>query len=321
MPDPIVLMLPPDGVRFLGTFDVENFKEWWYSYPMPGDIEKVLSSMWTYGYIHLALCLMKDGTYSIYQSINQGKSWAEVYNTPLKIYDLLWVDFGWVLVSTEDGWLESNDSGTTYHVLSTDAPGCRQIIRLGESSLMAHDGTRIWLSTIMGVSWTIVLTLTGEHPAALAGNYLRAVVGAGDTLYKTDNQGTSFEVLMRWPGCTILDILHTDDGEWTPEVNSYLVRVLMPAEGIVRHYFTPDGGQTWNPRYDQFYAPADRSVSYAAVLNPGSDQWSSLVFSAQTRINTAENRQEISLKYSRNDGKDWIDIDASQIALVPPRGD
>lgn len=321
MPRPLVLMLPPDGVRFLGCFDVVNFKEWWFSYPMPGDIEKVISSMWTYGYIHLALCRMKNGTYSIYQSIDLGRSWVEVYNTPLKINDLFFIDFGWVLVSTEEGWLESNDSGSTYHVLSIDAPNCKEVIRLGESSLMAYDGTRVWLSTNLGAEWTIVHTFSTESPAALAGNWLRAVVGSGDTLYKTDNQGGSFEVLARWPGEKILSVIHTDDKEWTPEGNSYLVRTLNPSTGIVRHYFTENGGQSWSPRFDQFYAPSDKPVSYAAVLQPGSDQWDSLVFSAQTRINTAENRQEISLKYSRNDGKDWIDIDASQISLIPPGGD
>lgn len=321
MPRPMVLMLPPDGVQFIGTFDVTNFREWWFSHPLPGNIERVLSSIWTYGHIHLALCLMKDGSYSIYQSIDQGRTWAEVYNTPSKIYDLFFVDFGWVLVSTEDGWLESTDSGTTYHVQSTDAPGCRETIRIGVTTLLAHDGTRIWLSTNMGLNWSIVLTLTGEHPPALAGNYLRAVVGAGDTLYKTDNQGGSFEFLARWPGCKILGVIHTDDRDWTPEGNSYLVRVLIPSSGIVRHFFTSNGGQSWTARYDQYYAPSDRPVSYAAVLKPGSDEWDSLVFSAQTRINTAENRQEISLKYSRNDGKDWTDIDANQISLVPPGDD
>jgi len=321
MPRPIVLMLPPDGLRFLGTFDVTDFKQWWYSYPLPGEVEEVISFLQAYGHIYLAICKMKDGSYSIYRSVDQGRNWSQVYNTPLRINSLHYIDFGWILASTEDGWIETKTSGEEWHVLSTDAPDCKAVIRLTETIWIAHDGTRIWRTQDGGQTWTIIYTLSQECPAVLAGNYLRVIVGAGDTLLKTDNQGDSLEVLKTWPGWKILNALHTDDREWTPEGNSYLVRVLMPAEGIVRHFFTENGGQDWLARFDQYFCPSDGPLAYAAVLRPGSDVWDSLVFSAQTRINTAENRQEISLKYSRNDGKDWVDIDASQISLVPPGDD
>lgn len=257
---PVILTLLPNSLQFVGSFDTENVNEWWLSTPLPGAIEKIVSNCWVGGSIHVAVCLMLDGTYSIYQSLNYGKDWREVYNTADIIYDVDQIDYGWILVSTSGGWLESTNSADSFHTVSTQAPGCKTVVNIGENILMAHDGDFVWKSTNIARDWTKILDVhyiewldyhdpdqdpnrrtawNGDSYPALAGVWSRVLVGAGPYLVITENRGTSwtmpywymanahaaFPEILPYSQHRIMQILHTGTLGNGPEDNMFMLKI------------------------------------------------------------------------------------------------
>jgi len=137
-----------DGKNFLlGTFDTTGFQNWWKSETFPGEVESIQRPLHVYGQYHVCICKMSNGTYSIYRTKNNGKSWIQVYNTSDIIYTLTLIDYGWIIGSTSVGWIESwQDSGYTWNKISSFAPGCQVVVNIGDDILFAHDGYRIWRS-------------------------------------------------------------------------------------------------------------------------------------------------------------------------------
>lgn len=348
---PVILTLLPNNLQFIGTFDVSSFKEWWLSSPLPGNINSIISNCWVGGSIHAAVCLMNDGSYSIYQSINYGKDWAEVYNTINKIYQIEQIDFGRILVSTSAGWLESTDSATTFHQISTQAPGCKTVINIGEDGLMfAHDGNKVWRSNNLGRDWAAVLdchriawkdfhntainttSWSGDVYPALAGVYNRVLAGCGPYLLISEDQGNSWTIpwwyigdpstlfpeILPFNQHRIMQILHSDVLGTGPEDNVFLIKVYHIHDGIVRHYYARQVFTGMTARFDQFYSEAVKSQLTAyKVLRVGTDFNDQIVFSGQTRYDTQLNQNVPSLKYSPDGGWTWIDIPLSTVTVYP----
>jgi len=147
---PVILVKLPNCATFVGTFDTENWKDWWKSNPLPGDVSEITDTDWAYGQYHVAICRMADGTWSIYRSGDYGKNWYPVWNTHLTLHGIIQLDPGWLLCSASDGWYESVDSGLTWSKVSSQAPNCPIVINLGDDTLLAHDGLKIWNRLIRG---------------------------------------------------------------------------------------------------------------------------------------------------------------------------
>jgi len=287
---PVILTLLPNRLQFVGTFDTGNYKDWWLSSPLPGAIDHIISNCWVGGSIHTAVCYMKNGSYSIYQSTNYGRDWSEVLNIPEQIHQIEQIDFGWILASTAAGWLESTDSATTFHVISTQAPGCKTVVNIGEDIFLAHDGNKIWKSIDKGRNWSQVLdchnivwqnfhggqrttTWTGDVYPALAGVYNRILAGCGPYLLISENQGstwtmpwwymgdpnTLFPEILPFNQHRVMQILHSDCLGTGPEDNVFLIRIHHIHDGIVRHYYARQVFTGMTARFDQYYSEAVRA--------------------------------------------------------------
>lgn len=332
---PVILVKLPNAPRFCGTFDTTNFKEWWLSEPLPGDVAEIIDSEWAYGQYHLALCRMVDGTYSIYQSRDYGKTWHEVFNTNNTLYNLIQIDPGWVLCSASNGWYHTTNSGTDWTLRSTQAPGCREVINLGDDTLIAHDGMNIWKSVDVGEHWskklngrsfTIKLSHGGTRNVgwgldgypALDGYGNRVFAGIGGYFVVSDDAAESWTMPYFYSPHTnvrILQILNTNPSVSGPE-HTYMIRIYLTNLGVVRHYYAANPMRPWTARFDQPFSGYEngRLTAYH-VLRPGSNTYDQVVFSSQMRFNTSRQTYEPAVKYSLDGGWTWVDLDISKIKV------
>lgn len=148
---PVTLVKTENFKGFLGSIDLIN---WWKSESIPGDVDTFTDAIWVYGQYHICSAKMMDGSYSIFQSKNNGVEWTEVLNTSEKINCLLRPDYGFAIAATSGGWWASHNSGTTWTKLSTQAPNCHTVKELTRSVLVALDGKYIWRSVDNAINWT-----------------------------------------------------------------------------------------------------------------------------------------------------------------------
>ncbi|HOL44353.1 MAG TPA: sialidase family protein [Methanothrix sp.] len=320
----------PNEPRFVGTFDVNNFTEWWVSEPLPGDVADVVDYDWAYGTYYVAIVRMQTNAYEIYQSRDYGRTWRSVFRAPSVLYNILRVDPGWLLCSASDGWYESTNSGSTWTKVSSDAPGCRIIVNVGNDILLAHDGRKVWRSTNGGRNWSISLNPTWDSDSypALDGFGRHAFAAVGGLLYVSDDTGGSWrEVTEVFRGkynlninnYRVLQILLTRVDEINYNLYPrYMMRVYHKDLGIVRHYYieSPDYTSTIYAKFDQpFSGYENGQLTTHIIARTGTPRIESMVFSAQMRFNTQRNAYEPSLKYSLDGGITWNDMDISNFTV------
>lgn len=215
---PVIFVKHPNQNRFIGTFDMDDLQEWWLSEPLPGDVAEVVDVDWAYAQYHVCVCRMDDGSYSIIRTKDYGQSWYEVLNLRERIYSITRIDYGWLLAATASGWYESTRSGLegTWSKVSTQAPGCKTVVNLGENILVAHDGSYVWRSTDIARNWTATLnchslyykaphsgfttrSYSGDVYPALAGFGAQVFAGAGPHLLMSDDEAQSWTIPWGWP--------------------------------------------------------------------------------------------------------------------------
>jgi len=340
---PVIFVKHPNQNRFIGTFDMDDLQEWWLSEPLPGDVAEVVDVDWAYAQYHVCVCEMGDGTYSIIRTKDYGQSWYEVLNLGERIYSITRIDYGWLLAATESGWYESTRSGLegTWSKVSTQAPGCKAVVNIGENILVAHDGTDVWRSIDVARNWTKTLrgrniyykkwhggftskTYDKDIYPALAGFGEAVMAGIGPYLLISEDQAQSWTMPWGWSAGyvssiqpytsqRILQLLHTDrlteavhdgNGTW---YDVWMARVYMPARGIVRHLVSYGGMFYWTAVFDTPFTGYDQgNLTAHQVLTPGSDVFDSIVFSSTSSRTT---------RYSINGGWDWDDLDPSGFAV------
>ena len=187
---PVTLSKLDNYPGFVGSFDLVN---WWKSQPLPGDVDIVNDVVWIYGQYHVCSAKMIDGTYTIFQTRDNGYTWYAVLNTAEQINTIIRPDYGVGLAATSDGWWKSNDSGTTWTKISTSAPGCFCVKELNNEVLVALSRRNVWRSSDQGVTWTSIKTTTTDiiYPA-IDGTTFDLLFGFGGTMYYTDNIGNSW---------------------------------------------------------------------------------------------------------------------------------
>lgn len=165
---PVTLVYLPGANYLLGTFDTADFSDWWISEGFAG-VDYVVKGVQTYGEIHLAICKMINGTWSIFQSKNYAQTWTEVYNTSYEIFDIVRINFGWTIINCGDGFYESVNAGTDWSLVCglPTAPIASAIANIGGGDvLICTDGRYIWRSTDYARNWTAVRVYehyTEEH--------------------------------------------------------------------------------------------------------------------------------------------------------------
>jgi hypothetical protein len=345
---PVVLSIIEGKKYILGSFDTE-MKIWWKSEPFPGDVSRIGQPLHVYGSSHVCICNMADGTYSIYRSNNEGKSWSQVYNTASTIYSIQLIDYGWAIASTSTGWIHSSaDSGTTWTSLSSQAPGCKNFINISSDVFFGHDGDSVWKSLDHGANWSKVLSRTrwyskpfhlgnswgsgwfswtGKSYPAIAGEDETVLVGFGPYLVISEDLGQTWMVhpsteMANWAGGSfaprygnyILQIVKTKSTAGVVSTDAFMIRNLI--SGTV-HYMQTNGGIWpgtsfgWSTRfYLPFKGESNGIISAYDVLNPGSSDHSMLA-----TVTSYDNSNNPVVKMSVDGGWTWSTIDTTAITV------
>lgn len=326
---PIVLIKLPNSNFFFGSEDVDKLQAWWKSYPLPGDVEEILDSIWAYGQYHICWARMADGTYSIFQSRNYGVQWVEVFNTTEEIKTISRLDFGWLLASTSGGWYESIDSGSTWIQVSTQAPGCFLVREVKEGVLLAMDGAWVWRSTDYARSWTHSIAAATKYPN-LDGRLGRVFLGIGKTIHFSDTAGASWLVgdvygvdpwnitHRRESGAkdeTITAIIVTGTTGSSPGEIIWLIQALNTKTKIYRHYYYTEGakisgwaGAKFQARFDANYDP-EAYIDSQEILPVGTSSIDRIVTFTGTKFDTAQNKWVTRVTVSPDGGWTWVDRD------------
>jgi len=204
---------------FIGTFDLTNFKTWWKSAPLPGDIENIEHALWVGGPMHLCLAKMINGTWSIFLSFDYGVHWQLVKNSVVEIMDIELVTFTWVLYSDANGdWYESTNSGLTWNRVCVRGPVGKAfcVLHKGDNiTILSHDGRYIKKSTNIARNWTtacdlnsIVInadevyssphTWTGARIPAIAGANGSILISNGPFMVRSLDNGNTFTSVRHW---------------------------------------------------------------------------------------------------------------------------
>jgi len=345
---PVILVKLPNSATFVGTFDVENWRDWWKSEPLPGSVAKITDTDWAYGQYHVAICHMTNGTWSIYRSGDYGKTWYEVWNTPVTLHGIIQIDPGWLLCSASDGWYESINSGLEWNKISSQAPNCPIVVNLGDDVLMAHDGLNVWKSVNKGRNWALKINArsytvyayhngkrrtggwSGDSYPALDGCGNQVIIGIGPYLFVSDNAGETwneswwyydgaselFPQILPYTDKRVLQVLLTDVSGSGPEDTAYMVRIYHKAAGIVRHYYMNRPYIGMSARFDQpFSGYTDGKLTAYQVLHPGASYYDQVVFSSQMARNTDTNTYYPSVKYSADGGWTWVDLNINDFKV------
>ena len=113
---PVALVSLPNLPYLLGTFDTQQFREWWRSAPFPDDLEDIKKGFHIYGRTHLVLAKRKDGRWAVYRSKNYGIDWERVWLAAEGeiIYDIVLITFGWAILNTSLGFYETTSAGKNW---------------------------------------------------------------------------------------------------------------------------------------------------------------------------------------------------------------
>jgi hypothetical protein len=239
---PVALVSLPNLPYLLGTFDTQQFREWWRSAPFPDDLENIKKGFHIYGRTHLVLAKRKDGRWAVYRSKNYGIDWERVWlaGEGEIIYDIVLITFGWAILNTSLGFYETTSAGKNWTLVLglPGAPKAPAFYNIGNGDiLMCTDGRYIWRSTNIARSWTKILDMqtithtdglnyagryTGPSMACIAGANGRVVVAHGPYILMSENAGLNFAYVPNW--------------DWSPSMGAASLR---PPKAVVCNRMWP----------------------------------------------------------------------------------
>ena len=313
--------------------------KWYLGESLPGDVSSFTDAMWVYGQYHICVVQLTDGHYHVYQSKDNGYSWNDVLDFGSEKYGcMICPNYGRAIICTSAGWWASDNSGTSWSKISTQAPGCFCVKEITSDILVAMDGSYVWRSINGGVSWSKAngAYMTDEivqnwntpliaqtiHPA-IDGTYYDLIVGIKNNLYYSMDGGQHFARVpagnawySRESGRTLTSDIITDiemthiDGNGLPW---WVIQVSMP-NGVLRHYhvrrllWNRVGGQwtlmfSMRPVFDAVQSQSDSLTSHEETVPGTSNISMSVAFCGKTLQN------QPLLKISTDGGYKWVDQD------------
>jgi hypothetical protein len=162
---PTTIICIDNANYIIGSFDISDTSDWWKSHPFPDyngkQVVDIKSSIMSYADTHVAIVEMSDGSYSIYHSNDNGFNWVCRLNLAGKIYQTKMVDYGWIVLSSDNGWYKSTSCGRRWTKITTtgDYPKDCTLVKVGFDIFVAHDGDYIWRSTDYAETWIKVYTI------------------------------------------------------------------------------------------------------------------------------------------------------------------
>ncbi len=295
--------------RVVGTFDIDNFESWWISEPLPGDIDQILAVCWVHGDYHFALARMMDGTYSVFRSNDVGQNWELIWNHSQAIHGMIWMNAGWVIFSTADGWYETVDTGADIHQVAEGEPDSGVGVRVSGITLISHDGDKLWKSPDAAREWGVVYDLATISPGlkypCVAGNLFVVLAGAGRHVIKSSGSCTSWQIVKTFASDRVVkDIMMLDGAAGAGA--KFIVQVELVNQGIFRYYEVSEGGTVWTAKWDRYISPG-KTMTGATVQTPIFGGTEALYFTGGVRYDPSLGKYVPALSYSRN-GVDWVQI-------------
>jgi hypothetical protein len=260
VPIPTILSQIEGTNYFVYTTDMTEQRTWTRGGSFPSGVDSIRDVLMVGGNCICAVADMNDGSWGVIRSLDLAKTWSTAWTHVKKIHSMRLYDQGWILLSAEDGFYQSIQSGYNFTFVAT-GPAARNLIYVNDVILIAHDGEKLWISIDDALHWGIVQNLRASSPldpikAALAGGNMYVLAGAGQRLWRSGDCGHTWE------------ISHTfDSGEYIQSISpmetsqhsaSFVLLTHRTLENMNRVYYSEDEGRTWVAKIDTEFSPYAR---------------------------------------------------------------
>jgi len=304
---------------------------WYIGQPLPGDVVSFTDGLWVYGQYYICVVQLSDGHYHVYQSRDNGYSWVDVLDFGSEVFGcMVRPNYGRALICTSTGWWESDNSGTSWSKLTSQAPGCFCAKEINNDIIVAMSRRNVWKSVDAGATWVSIYSSSKNmiYPA-LAGTTYDLLIGVGSSLLYSDNLGGSWheingmlaggwnpytgqlwrsEELDTWKGLVITDIELTSLSGgygYTGPTPTFVIQVQL-SDGVLRHYFANRYTQSLDfvliikAVFDAVKSQSDSLTSYIEMTTGTNSIVGRVAFSGKTLDNKPL------LLISNDFGQTWI---------------
>ena len=213
--------------------------KWYLGESLPGDVSSFTDAMWVYGQYHICVVQLTDGHYHVYQSKDNGYSWNDVLDFGSEKYGcMICPNYGRAIICTSAGWWASDNSGTSWSKISTQASGCFCVKEITSDILIALDGTYVWRSVDGGATWAQAkCATTGTWVGSQWNPIPTNIVLKAYTNYPSID-GTYYDIIL---GVTSSNC---DNYDWLNSVHGHVVAdIYADSSNRSRLLYSTDGGQ------------------------------------------------------------------------------
>jgi hypothetical protein len=173
---------------------------WNLSRPIPG--YRILNTWEIYHGMWLVLTLAENDHYCLFRSTDKSR-FVLVHDHASTIFNLFFVDHGIALMSAEDGWWVTDDTGLNWVQFSADGPDSKSAVLVQAASttyIIAYgEDHKIYKFEYPSGSWIEVLDTTSlwvyKWYPAIAGGPVGILAGVGQKILRTTDMGDTWKTL------------------------------------------------------------------------------------------------------------------------------
>jgi hypothetical protein len=248
---------------FVYTTDMIDQRIWSRGGSFPTGVDSIRDVLMVGGNVVCAVADMLDGTWGVIRSLDLVKTWATVWTHDHKIHSMRLYDHGWLLLSADDGFYQSIQSGYNFTFIAT-GPNARNLIYVNDVILIAHDGEQLWISIDDAVTWTMIQDLRALSPldpirAALAASNMYVLAGAGRKLWRSGNFGYDWEISYTFEAGEYIQSI--SPMETTANSTTFMLLTHRTLENRNRVYYSDNEGRNWVAKIDTEFSPYARVVT------------------------------------------------------------
>jgi hypothetical protein len=304
MPVPTILSRIEGENYFVYTTDIVDQRVWERGGSFPTGVDSIRDVLMVGGNCICAVADMIDGSWAVIRSLDLAKTWNTVWTHDHKIHSMRLYDQGWLLVSADDGFYQSIQSGYNFTFIAT-GPNARNLIYVNDVILIAHDGEQLWISIDDAVTWTMIQDLRAMSPfepirAALAASNMYVLAGAGQRLWRSGDFGYNWEISHTFDASEYIQSISSVDT--TTMDSDFMLMTYRVLEGTNRTYYSDDAGRNWVAKIDAEYNPNARVFTAHIKTSTGTTESIALVPSLRSADVGGDKHPAI---FKSSNGNDW----------------